>query len=245
MIAWSYGGGWQSVAIGVLIREGALSKPDLAGIVDTGREKQTTWDYLHNVMQPYLDPIGVKIEVVPHSLSRKDLYDDNGLTLMPAYTTEGRLASFCSGEWKRDVMERWLRSRGVKQCTQWIGFSIDEIRRVPEKDHRNWCQLDFPLINLFVNRAMCRTLIEKAGLPMPKKSRCYMCPHQTDEEWQEVRDDIEDWEKAVAVDREIRERDPEQAGLFLWSGRKPLELADLGTGILTPSRPCENAHCFT
>lgn len=30
------GGGWQSVAIGVLIREGALPKPDLAVIADTG-----------------------------------------------------------------------------------------------------------------------------------------------------------------------------------------------------------------
>jgi hypothetical protein len=37
MITWSYGGGVQSVAIGVLIREGVLPKPDLAAIVDNGR----------------------------------------------------------------------------------------------------------------------------------------------------------------------------------------------------------------
>jgi len=242
----SYGGGWQSVAMCVLVRTGELPRPDLIAIVDTGREVRSTWDYLHGVMQPYLDPIGLKIEVVPHSLARVDLYDDSGLTLMPAYTEEGRLSAFCSGEWKRDVMERWRSQRSVKTAEQWIGYSIDECHRVPKKDHRQWCQLRFPLIDLFVNRAMCRTIITEAGLPMPRKSRCYQCPHQTDEEWAEVKADPEQWAAAVAIDREIRQRDPEQAGLYLWSGRMPLELASfdrVDSGL--PARPCADGHCWT
>ena len=194
-------------------------------------------------MQPFLDPIGLTIQVVPHSFARVDLCDKNGLTLIPAYTEEGRLASFCSGEWKRDAMERWLRFVGVKQATQWLGFSIDEAWRA-KKDHRSWLRLDFPLINLFVNRAMCADLIRKAGLPIPLKSRCFMCPHQNDAEWQEVRNDPKDWAKAIEVEQMVNASDPEQSGLYLWSGRRPLVMADFGAETET-GRPCNSGNCFT
>lgn len=235
------------MAIGVLIVEGVLPVPDLAVIADTGRERRTTWDYLRDHMQPYLDRVGLTVQIAAHTLARKDLYDDSGLTLMPAYTAEGRKAAFCSDEWKRDVIERWLRLQGVKECISWIGYSIDEIRRVPKKDHRNWCKLDFPLINKMINRAMCARLIEGAGLPVPKKSRCWMCPHQTADEWAEVMDDAEEWDKAVALDEEIRANDPEQKGLFLHYSRTPLALVSSGVeeGMVPPLRPCEGGHCWT
>lgn len=248
MIAWSYGGGWQSVAIGVLIRQGVLPKPDLAVIADTSRERRTTWDYMHNVMQPYLDPIGLKIEIAPHTLARVDIYDQSGLTLMPAYTAEGRKSAFCSGEWKRDVVERWLRSKGVKTCKQWIGYSLDEMRRM-KKSHRDWCQVEYPLIDLRISRAGCARLIEEAGLPPPRKSRCWMCPHQTVEEWQEVQADPEEWAAAVALDKAVRASDPEERGdLFLYAGRVPLEMADFEKDkpIVPPLfRACDGAGCWT
>lgn len=248
MIAWSYGGGFQSVAIGVLIREGRLPVPDLAGIADTGRERRTTWDYLNRFMQPYLDPIGLKIEVIPHTLSRVDLYAKDGATLMPAYTSEGRLSPFCSGEWKRDVFERWLRSKGVKTATSWIGYSMDELWRV-KKDHRSWLNLEFPLIDLWINRAMIPGIVQAAGLPLPHKSRCWCCPHQTPEEWLEVQDDADEWAAAVALDHEIREKDPRQEELYLYSGRVPLEMANFAADIKRPwdkpGRPCESGSCWT
>lgn len=106
-IAWSCGGGRQSVTIGVLIAEGVLPVPDYAGIADTGREVQSTWDYLHGTLNPYLKAKrGFEVKVVPHELARVDLYAPDGLTLMPAYTDEGRLPAFCSGEWKRGVFQR-------------------------------------------------------------------------------------------------------------------------------------------
>jgi hypothetical protein len=56
---WSYGGGTQTAAIAVLILQGKLPKPDIAVMADTGREIQSTWDYLYTVVQPALDSIGV------------------------------------------------------------------------------------------------------------------------------------------------------------------------------------------
>jgi hypothetical protein len=248
MIAWSCGGGVQSVAIGVLIREGVLERPALAGIANTGRERQATWDYLHNHLQPYLDPIGLTVEVVPHSLARVDLYDRSGLTLLPAYTAEGRKAAFCSGEWKRDVMERWLRSKGVKECVQWLGFSLDELHRCARKPHRPWCIPGYPLIDKRLSRGACYRIIEAAGLPRPPKSRCWMCPHQNAEEWREVKADPSEWARACALDEEIRQSDPEQrADLFLHSSRVPLAMADLGSpGDDMPLfRHCQDGGCWT
>lgn len=248
VIAWSYGGGVQSVAIGVLIREGALPKPDLAVIADTGRERRTTWEYLHQHMQPYLDPVGVRIEIAGHELAHKDLYGPTGLTLMPMFLPEGRLPAYCSGNWKRDVIERWLRQQEVKECDCWIGYSIDEIRRVPKTDHRPWCRAAFPLIDKFINRAMCARLIEAAGLPVPRKSRCWQCPHQTAEEWLEVRADLEEWAAAVALEKEINANDPalEKGEMFLSCARKPLELVDFAADVIVPPRvPCEGGHCWT
>ncbi len=249
MIAWSCGGGVQSVAIGVLIRESVLPVPDLSGIADTGRERQATWDYLKNYLQPYLDPIGVQIEIVPHSLARVDLYDKSGLTLLPGYTAEGRKSAFCSGEWKRDVMERWLRSKGVRQCVQWLGFSLDEQHRATGKAHRTWCVPAYPLIEKRLTRGACLRLIEAAGLPRPPKSRCWMCPHQNAEEWREVQADPAEWAKAVALDQEIRASDPEGRGdLYLHSSRVPLALADLidrSDEDFPLFRQCQDAGCWT
>lgn len=235
------------MAIGVLVREGALPRPDLAVIADTSREKSSTWAYLSERMQPYLDQIGLTVEVASHDLARVDLYAADGTTLVPAYgATDGRLGAFCSGEWKRDVIYRWLRQKGVTECDMWIGYSMDELRRVPAHDRRGWCRLDFPLVNRMVNRAMCKAIIKAAGLPLPQKSRCWGCPHQTDEEWEEVRRDPEDWAKAVALDEEIRAADPRGEGLYLWSGRKPLAMADFGGDHLaSPAKSCEGGHCWT
>jgi hypothetical protein len=248
VIVWSYGGGIQSVAIGVLIREGALPKPDISVIADTGRERRTTWEYLHAHMQPFLEPISVRIEIASHEFSRIDLYAKSDLPIIPAYTAEGRLGAFCSGEWKRDVVMRWLRARGVDDCVLWIGYSIDELSRVPDNDRRKWCHLEFPLIDRFANRAICRRIIEAAGLPLPKKSRCWMCPHQNTDEWKETLADPIDGLRAIDLEREISDRDPLANGFFLHYSRTPLELVAAGIeadAVMPPQRACDGGYCWT
>jgi hypothetical protein len=246
-IAWSCGGGKQSVAIAVLIGEGALPVPDYAGIVDTSREVQSTWDYLRDVLNPYLlRKRGFEVQRVPHTFARVDMYDKDGLPLVPAYTAEGRLAAFCSGEWKRDAFERWLRSLGVEQATMWIGYSLDEKHRATGKAHRSWLQPAYPLIERRLNLGACIRIIEAAGLPVPHKSRCFGCPHQDAEEWAEVAANPEEWAAAVRLDEEIRQRDPQGKGLYLHSSRVPLAMADLAVDDAVPLfRGCQDAGCFT
>ena len=64
---WSCGGGRQSCAIAVLIIQGRLPKPDFAVMSDTGRERYTTFPYVHKYLVPELESVGVKLEIVKAS----------------------------------------------------------------------------------------------------------------------------------------------------------------------------------
>ncbi len=67
---WSCGGGTDSAAIGAMIVQGTLPKPDLAVIVDTERERSST---------PRLADVGVTIERVPKSAyATVDLWGGGG-----------------------------------------------------------------------------------------------------------------------------------------------------------------------
>ena len=101
----------QSTAIAALIVRGDLSKPDLAVIVDTEREKSTTWEYLYTVTAPALASVGVQIHRVPKSkYSAVGLFSTSGTLLIPAFTsvngTVGKSQTFCSNEWKKRVGDR-------------------------------------------------------------------------------------------------------------------------------------------
>jgi hypothetical protein len=259
-IIWSYGGGTQTAAIAVLITQGKLPVPERAVMADTGREASVTWRYLESHIRPLLRTVGLEVEVVPHRYALKDLYDSRGRVLIPAFTTkaEGQKLTFCSGEWKRDVVYRYLREpeRGYgpkNPIIQWIGFSRDEIGRCkPSK--RKWAEIQWPLIMGYgptYSRKDCVRIVEGAGLPTPPKSRCWMCPYMNNAEWRELRrDDPADFDRAVGVDREIRARDT-KGGLYLHRSGVPLEAADLGTEDV-PDHPlfgrgetCASGHCWT
>lgn len=237
-IIWSFGGGKQTAALAVLITQGKLPVPERAVMANTGRESSATWRYLENHLQPLLNTVGLTVEIVPHSYAKKDLYDNKGRVLIPAFTTgaKGQLLTFCSGEWKRDVVYRYLREPerdyGPKNpIIQWIGFSRDEIGRC-KPSRRKWAEIQWPLIMGYgptYSRQDCVRLVVAAGLPEPPKSRCWLCPYMNNQEWREQRDnEPSDHALAIQADREIRARD-QRGGLFLHRSGVPLEDADLST----------------
>lgn len=224
---WSCGGGVQSAAIAALIVSGGLPKPDVALMVDTGREKETTWRYVSSVIRPELARVGVPLEIVhKDEFATVDLYAGNGDLLLPAYTEQGKLPTFCSNEWKSRVAERWLRSQGYGPNTYrtWIGISCDELKRV--RADRGKC---YPLIDaefkLYYQRHHCVSIVERMGWPPAPRSSCWMCPNQRDEEWQDMT--AEDFERACALEEDLRQKDP---GLYLHKSRVPLRMVTFGEG---------------
>lgn len=245
---WSCGGGTQSVAIGALIIQGRLPKPDHALIVDTTRERTRTWAYADAVLIPNLAAVGVAlVRVNRDDYSDTDLYGgaDGESLLMPVYTAPaGRLGSYCSGEWKRDVAMRYMRrTLNLESAVSWLGYSTDEMRRVTTP-RRKWCQPRYPLIeDVPMSRAGCVALVAAMGWPPPPRSSCWMCPHHSDAEWREIKEqEPDDFAKAVSLEREIRAKDD---GLYLSPRRIPLDQIDFrdDLGLFTGSE-CVG-ECFT
>lgn len=225
----SYGGGVQTVAMCALILRGKLPRPDIIVIADTGREKQSTWDYLDEVVQPALRREGMQVEIAPHSLATVDLYAGNGDLLLPVYTKTGKLPTFCSDKWKQQVIRRYLRSKGVEQADVWIGFSLDEKARVERAaGDEGWYKRIFPLYDLGITRADCIVIAQDYGWSLPPSSACWMCPNMDDHEWAQMKENYPaDFAKAVELEKEIQEWDGE---IYLHNSRLPLEQASFNPG---------------
>lgn len=240
---WSCGGGTQSAAMAALIVSGQLEKPDHAVMVDTEREASETWAYTEAVLRPALAGVGVDLVVVPKSAyATVDLYGLNGDLLLPVFTgSDGRLSGFCSTEWKKRPIERWMRAQGIDQAELWIGFSLDEQERVRHGPPA-WITKRFPLIERRMRRGDCVRLVEAMGWPSPPRSSCWMCPNRTNTEWRQLRDHApEDFAQAVALDVQIRQRDPD---VFLHSSGQPLAEADLGDDSAQLTLGCDSGNCF-
>lgn len=222
----SYGGGRQTVAMCLLVMQGKLPRPDRIVMADTGREARTTFDYLNQYVAPHLAEHDLRVEIAGHDLATVDLYAGNGDLLLPVFTETGKLRTYCSNEWKARVVQRYLRQSGVTRAVQWIGFSLDEKERAKTSERQTWPRV-FPLIDLMLTRADCEAIITRQRWPLPPKSRCYMCPHQSNEEWRQIKADAPDqFAEAVAIDEDIRLLDAVD-GVFLHHSRRPLALVDL------------------
>jgi len=251
---WACGGGTQSGAIAALIKAGRLPRPDFAFMTDTGRERSATWPFVHEFIRPCLASVGVELTIIKSedygaSLDVVYISETGAQTvLLPGYTNQsgepGKLSPFCSGKWKRDVGERWMRSVGIEKARNWIGISRDEARRI-RAQHRNWLELWYPLIfSVPMTRPRCVELIRNSGWhgPIPH-SACYMCPNHSDSEWIDMQmNQPEDFNAACALEAQTRLLDPH---FYLHPSCVPLASVDFhAQTTMFADRGCTTG-CFT
>lgn len=251
---WSCGGGTQSGAIATLIRLGKLPRPDFAFMTDTGREKSSTWPFVDGFIRPALASVGLELTIVKAADFTNNLNviytseDGDTTVLLPGFTTlnggNGKLRAFCSGKWKRDVAERWMRSIGIQKVRNWIGISRDEARRI-RAQHRGWLELWYPLIfEVPLTRVQCVELIRAQGWTgeIPH-SACWMCPNQSDSEWLEMKlNQPQDFAAACNLEAETRAHDPH---FYLHPSCRPLAEVDfLSQTSMFTDHGCTEG-CFT
>lgn len=251
---WSCGGGRQSCAIAVLIIRGRIPRPDLSVIADTGRERFTTFPYIHKYLIPALGSAGVKLEIIKSSewsYYGTDYVDGTGGLMLPAYTMRdgaaGKNSPDCSGNWKRDAINRWLsKTHGItrSQFCKWIGFSrspkeMARAYRMQQSKKEGGSKSRFPLIELGLDTPACLKLVKDFGWPEPKVSACWMCPNLKDSERMSLSD--EEKRMAIQFDREMREQFP---GTFLHSRCEPLEniAFEKHNDLFTDG--CDSGICF-
>lgn len=242
--AWACGGGVQSTAIAALIYTGKLPKPDHAWIVDVGYEKSKTFDYVQAVLTPKLREIGVMLHIIKTTDHVDNgLFDKQENCVLPLFAKgdDGIVRKYnthCSGTWKQRVAHQWLRSMDVKRCDTWIGISIDEKRRI-KRSRLQWNQNRYPLVEMGIRREDCIDLIARMGWPKPEHTSCYLCPNQSDFQWQDIKRHYQyDWSKALAAEEYIRSIN---STLYLHRTCKPLK--DIGFDIQW-SGPFVGKECF-
>jgi hypothetical protein len=251
---WSCGGGTQSGAIATLIKLGKLPTPDYAFMIDTGRERASTWPFVDGFIRPALAEVGLELTIVKTAdfTDHLDAFYKNQqgeLTiLLPGFTNsngqKGKLSPFCSGKWKRDVAERWMRSKGIQKARNWIGISRDEASRM-RAQHRGWLQIWYPLIfDVPMTRPRCVELIRQQGwTDVVPHSACYMCSNQSDAEWLDMKvNHPRDFVAACVFEQEIRRTDP---NFYLHATLQPLSQVDFtGQHTMFGDLGCSTG-CFT
>lgn len=239
----SLGWGVQSFGLAAMSALGALPKVDYAIHADTSWERAETYAFATK-WTPWLEARGVKVITVQAEKERLSVVCSVNVpsVLIPAFTlslsdnSQGQLTRQCTQEWKIRPIRRWLsltladlgltKIPGVIE--QWIGFTLDEAHRVSpdrvqyvKKEHPYLEMLDRP----YTRRMVIRWLREH-DLEVPVKSSCVCCPYRRDYQWREMQlAENGDWEKAVAVDRAIRNKRPGYE-CFLCDDRKALEAHD-------------------
>ena len=217
----SYGGGVQSTAVLVLQAQNRLPAPyDVFMFANVGEDSENplTLRYVEDVARPYAAARGIEFVEV-----HKEVRGEKR-TLLEVLTHQEkripipvRLASgapgrrICTEEFKIDVIDAHIRSRGYRQAVVGLGISIDEFARARDLQWYEQSGLrkrrEYPLIDLRLSRADCQSIIAEAGLPVPPKSSCWFCPYHRPSYWIELRrTNPELFERAAQLEEMLNER---------------------------------------
>lgn len=188
MIVLNYGGGTNSTALAIECARREI-KISLAVFADTGSERPETYEYLERFDRWMMKHHGIGIDRV--RWIRRDgtftpLHEDcESKKTLPskAFGLAG-----CTVKWKQQPVDKWL-SEHAKIRAHWfgggrvirlIGYDADEPSRAdrmleknPDPDKWQWRA---PLVEWNMGRDECVETIRAAGLTLPGKSACWMCP---------------------------------------------------------------------
>jgi hypothetical protein len=264
--AFSFGGGVQSTAALVLAAQGRIDyRTFLFCNVGQDSENPDTLAYVQQVALPFAHRQGlnlIELRKVRRDGSPDSVYQtitragsrSIGIPVHLANGAPGRRA--CTLDFKIRVVDRWLKREWQAHrvgVLVGLGISLDEFTRMRTNTDPHtlaWKTLDYPLIDLRLDRMACMRLIEQAGLPVPPRSSCWFCPYHSQRAWQQLRDKQPIlFAQAVALEQLINERQARlgKGQVYLSRKCKPLPLATteyVQSSFLEDEQFCESGYCF-
>jgi hypothetical protein len=189
------------------------------------------YDHLNRLEREVAEPAGIPIIRVASGNIRSDALDpDHRFASMPLYIknpdgSDGMARRQCTSEYKlkpirsktRELLGAKPKENGTpgnvrrgRWAEQWVGISTDERDRALDKDGNLktgdvlYSRNRYPLLELDMDRALCRTLLTAYGFEKTPKSACIGCPFHTNAHWRMIRADPADWADAVDFDASIR-----------------------------------------
>lgn len=238
----SFGAGVNSVALAV-----EAIKHSWRGYIvmaDTGCEQPETLCYIQ-YFQEYLRPYGMEIIVMDARADRTWDKRASGKTLIEY--CEARLLipliarRWCTQYWKVLPMEKWQEAHGIAEDRVALGIAADERRRRPDMLR--------PLVDEGITREDCIQIIQAAGLDVPQKSGCYICPFQARHQWRALWERHPDlYARAEALEAEVTKKrhknatfDPDGKVTLYWlryGFEHQIELPMIDRDALLRFKPC-------
>jgi len=195
----SHGGGVNSWALYLyLIEQGEVPGQDFEAVfVDHGTDWPETYEYL-NIMMEKGYPVTV---LKPEYGGFEILYDYcQRWSVIPSRIPGMR---WCTQNFKVESLKAYYKP----PCIEYIGFDVGEKNRMTGVIGKVGVEQDFPLITAEIDRGGCEEIIRRYNLPVPPRSKCYICPFQTRTEWVELKRTHPDlFCKATKLEKLINER---------------------------------------
>lgn len=252
----SLGAGVQSSTLALMAAHNELDvKVDFAVFADTQAEPTSVYKWLDfletklpfpvhrvtygNLTEDCLTP-KVRLKDSPNgkagSTYMKGIIPKFGLS--PNGEKTAAIGRACTQDYKIKPIHKFIKKElGIKRTTkeavvtQLIGISYDELQRMRESRDK-WALNRYPLVEKQMHRHNCKQWMKQNGYPEPPRSACYYCPFHSNEEWRHLRNnEPEFFAKAVAFDKEIREKHKQYANdlcmeVYLHKDCRPLDEID-------------------
>lgn len=213
----SFGGGVNSVALHLLMLKESFDFESI--FVNHGTDWPETYEYFE-MFQDWLVKNGHRqITVLKPSVQGvENLYNHCWkFEMVPSM-----MHRYCTDKFKVRPVNKYIK----KPCFMHIGIDAGESKRAKinvnkEIEHR-WLLIEYE-----IDREGCKHIIREAGLPVPMKSGCYICPYQRIGQWRELRITHPClFRKAV----DLEERNMKYRKRI---GKKPLTLRNNGKPLIT------------
>ncbi len=257
----SFGGGVQSMAAMVLTAQGKLHYDQfLFANVGEDSENPATLIYLENYAKPYAEDHDVDLvelhhlrKGAPETLLGRIQRNERSLPLPVRMSNGAPGRRSCTTDFKIKVIARYQKRGGASKkapAVCGLGISTDEWQRARTDSGIAWQVLEYPLLDLRLNRRDCVRIIEDAGLPVPPKSACWFCPFHSRGEWIRMkREEPEQFQKSVELERLLNSRRAKlgKDRVYLHASAQPLEQAvgdQFAFEFDDNDLPCDTGHCF-
>lgn len=256
----SYGGGVQSTALVVLAARNEIPHR-LALFCNVGDDSENpgTLVYVREQVVPWAAARGVEVRELQRVrrsgqtetlMQRIDRAERS--VPIPMRMQNGAPGNRqCTGDFKIAVIAKELKRMGATKddpAHVALGISIDEYQRM-RTSNIAYEVLDYPLIDLRLDRAACQQMIVDAGLPPAPKSACWFCPFQSQASWKRMlKEQPEQFAAAVALERKMNDRRTTLGKDRVWmtTAGKPLDEAVIEDGQmdLWPATCDIGGYCF-
>lgn len=173
----SYGGGVNSLAMMLMLLD---QKEEFEAIfVDHGSDWPETYEYFE-MFQGWLKENGYQQITVlkPDVEGYKNIYEYYWkYKMVPSF-----MMRICTDKFKIRPIHKYIET----PCFMLLGIDADETKRAKISTNKG-VENRYPLIEHEIDREGCKQIIKDHGLPIPKKSGCYICPFQRKGQWVELR----------------------------------------------------------